>query len=409
MKQKVLYTAVLILLLTLCGCSAQEAPTPETKMVQTGAVTVPTEPAPTETEAKHNIEIYELDTSEYDFTFEKVLLRIDWTDMTFALKCFDGSVVTGTVEKGERDIICTHEGGRMILSQYYHNEKQVLGDMSFSYDAGRAYATDQLMLCPQTGYGLVYRFVYAEDQKQEIIADPEVIPLDSYKHLYKRSYEYRCYVTKEDGDKLCVFNIHHYPLEGKWEFKDASDGKAVTMEENSDGSIVFSQGNRQWNFRRDGEDLRYIGGSSLVATGYDANTQTYCEAEVPEGALFGSYEEDYLYDGLYILPYETLEETYAAIQIDTQNQYLWIHCYDGNQLEGHYTYEGNYIRFQCEVTDPYFGMQIEDVELHPNEHGLHVWNEGVRDVWEILIGPGEISDSFLFFPVQGVIPQGIPE
>lgn len=409
MKQKVLYIAVLILLLTLCGCSAQEAPTPETEIVQTEAMTVPTEPTPPETEAKHNIELYELDTSEYDFTFEKVLLKFDWTDMTFALKCFDGSVVTGTVEKGERDIICTHEGGRMILSQYYHNEKQVLGDMSFSYDAGRAYATDQLMLCPQTGYGLVYRFVYAEDQKQEIIADPEVIPLDSYKHLYKRSYEYRCYVTKEDGDKLCVFNIHHYPLEGKWEFKDASDAEEVIIEEKSDGTIVFSQGGKQWDFHREGEDLYYDGGGSLTATGYDANTQSYSKAEVPAGAMFHIYEENYLYDGLYILPYETLEETYAAIQIDTQNQYLWIHCYDGNQLEGHYTYEGNYIRFQCEVTDPYFGMQIEDVELHPNEHGLHVWNEGVRDVWEILIGPGEISDSFLFFPVQGVKPQGIPE
>ena len=112
---------------------------------------------------------------------------------------------------------------------------------------------------------------------------------------------------------------------------------------------------------------------------------------------------------MYILPYETLEETYAAIQIDTQNQYLWIHCYDGAKLEGPYTYEGNYLRFPVEVIDPYFGTHTENVELFPNEHGLHVWNEGMRDVWQILIGPGEISDSFLFFPVQGVIPQGIPE
>ena len=47
MKQKVLYTAVLILLLTLCGCSAKESSVPETTVVQTEAVTVPTEPART--------------------------------------------------------------------------------------------------------------------------------------------------------------------------------------------------------------------------------------------------------------------------------------------------------------------------------------------------------------------------
>lgn len=404
MKQKWLYTGIMLLLLSLWGCSAKEAPALETIAEQTETVTVPAE-----TEPKHHIEIYELDTSEYDFSFEKVLLKFDWTDMTFVLKCFDGSVVTGTVKQGEHEIICTHEGGRMILSRYMHNEKQVLGDMNFSYDAGRAYATDQLMFCPQTGYGLIYRFLYAEDQKQEIIADPDVIPLDSYKHLYKRSYEYRCHVTKEDGDKLCVFNIHHYPLEGKWEFADASDAEEVTIEENPDGSIVFSHGGKQWNFHREGEDLYYDEGNALIATGYDANTQTYSKAEVPVGAVFHIYEEDYLYDGLYILPYKTLDEIYASIQIDTQNQYLWINCYDGKLLEGHYLYEGNYIRFPVAINDPMFGLQMIDVTLFPGEHGLSVYNKGVRDIWEILIGPGETSDSFHFFPVQGVEYQKLSE
>lgn len=409
MKQKILCTGILILLLTLWGCSAKEAPTPETVAAQTETATVPTQPAPTETDAKHNVEIYELDTSEYNYSFEKVLLRFDWTDMTFALKCFDGSVVTGTVEKGEREIICIHEGGRMILSEYYHNEKQVLGDMSFSYDAGRAYVTDQLMFCPQTDSGLIYRFLRAENQQQEITADPDADQLDSYKNLYKRSYEFRCYVTQKDDERLCVLNIHHYPLEGKWVFADASDTEAVAMEEKPDGGIVFSQGGNQWNFHLEGEDLYYDGGSSLIATGYDVNTQTYCTAEVPEGALFCAYEEDYLYDGLYILPYETLEETYASVQIDTKNQYLWINCYDGNHLEGHYTDKGDYLQFPFEVVDPYFGTQIENVELHPNEHSLHVWNKGQKDVWELLIGPGEISDSFYFFPVQGVEYQDLSE
>lgn len=71
MKRKILYAGILVLLLLLWGCSAKEEPVPETTAVQTEAVTVPTEPAPVETEAEHDIELYELDISEYDFTFEK--------------------------------------------------------------------------------------------------------------------------------------------------------------------------------------------------------------------------------------------------------------------------------------------------------------------------------------------------
>lgn len=346
--------------------------------------------------------LYELDTAKYDFTFDKVLMDLNLTDMTFKLKCFDGSVVEGTLGFEEDRLVCAHAGGRMMFNLQRSGNQWLLEDTRSDFEKGTV-MTAQLMFSPQVDTSMrPYTFRYAEDQQQEITADPDSKPLDSYKHLYKRSYEFRCYVTKDGESKLCSFEIYHHPPEGKWRFEGPSKAENVETEEKSDGTIVFSQGGKQWNFHREGEELHYDGGSPLKASGWDAKTESRFETEVPEGAVFHIYEEDYLYDGLYILPAETLDKAVASIQIDTVNQYLWINCYDGNELEGHYINEGDYLRFPVEVIDPYFGAHIENVELHPNEHSLHVWNKGQKDVWELLIGPGEISDSFYFFPVQGV-------
>ena len=72
-------------------------------------------------------------------------------------------------------------------------------------------------------------------------------------------------------------------------------------------------------------------------------------------------------------------------------------------LEGPYTHEGNFLNFPVEVIGP-LGPEVANVALFPHEHSLSVRNEGVRDQWQLLIGPGGINDTFDFLPVKGVLP-----
>lgn len=347
--------------------------------------------------------VYVLEASGYDFTFDEVLMELDLTDMTFALKCFDGSVVSGTLSFEESHLVCTHPGGRMMLSVMGSGSGIRLEDKKTSLKKGIELA-DQLMFCPQADSSMVYTFVYAEDQEQEIAADPEAIPLDSFKKVYKENYQFRCYVEKEGENRLCVFDIYHYPLEGKWEFYGTSERFTVEAEEKPDGSIVFSGNGKQWNFRREEDHLCYEGGSSLTAGSWNIEEGAFTETQVPEGAAFYAGRSDYLYDGLYILPYETLDTAYSSVQIDTENQYLWLRTYDGILLEGPYTYEGDYLNFPCEVPGP-LGPEIFNFTLFPHEHSLSVRNCGMRDVWAITMAPGDISDNFHLFPVKGAEPQ----
>ena len=401
MKQKVLYAAILILLLTLCGCSAKESSVPETTVVQTEAVTVPTEPAPTQTEAKHNVELFELDTSEYDFTFEKVLLKIDWTDQTFALKCFDGSVVTGTAEKDSSKILLQHDNGRMILQPGIHNGKLTFENTGYNYTDTGDYEHDQLMFCPQLGSYLRYHFIFAEDQEQEIIAEPDMVPLDSYKHVFVKRYYFHD-VIQEQGERIgCGMTIYHFPMQNKWSFVFESRQTDVDHTENPDGTITFSYKGKQWNFHREGDLLYFDGGDALIAdNGVDSKESYYRKMDIPVGAAFYLSNTNYVYDALYVLPGSTLEECYAAIQLDTKNQWIKIQCWDGNVLRGPYTFIDNYNLYcNFEVPD-YVGTRTAYISLTPNDHAL-----GVSNGWMLNIGPGEMGDRFYFFPVKGVTPQ----
>ena len=406
MKKKVLYTGILILLLSLWGCSVKEASAPETVTVQMEAANVPTEPVPTQTDAKHNIEIYELDTSEYDFTFEKVFLKFDWTDMTFVLKCFDGSVITGTVEKGKDNIICTYEDGRLILKQYLHNGEMVWENTNYSYDEERYYAVDQLMFCPQTDSVFSYRFVKAEDQEQEIIADPEVVPLDSYKHVLVERYYFHDVIEEQGEWTGYGMTIYHFPMQNKWSFTFDSRQTDVNHTENPDGTITFSYKGKKWNFHREEDALYFDSGDPLIAdNGIDpkgAYSENYRKMDIPAGAAFDLFNTNYVYDALYILPGSTLEECYAAIQLDTKNQYIKIQCWDGKVLRGPYTFIDNY-NLYCNFEIPdYVGTRTAYISLCPSGHAL-----GVGNGWMLNIGPEEITGNnyFYFFPVQGVQPQ----
>lgn len=514
MKRKFFYTAILILLLSLWGCGAEEVPVPETVTVQTEATTVPTEPVPTEpeevkelvveeryqilieenstyyncalvlypnsnfsrfeqntysvdgeritidiegeqctfrktenslvlesgklfahkgddtvevplgTETRYKEEIklrdgiYVLDTSEYDFTFDDVIMDIDLTEMTFTLRCFDGHVVSGSLGFEEDKLVCTYEGGKMMFrinDTIMGNEGELsLSSTTVSYATGGSVVTDQLMLCPQTDASLQYTFVYAEDREEEIVADPEAVPLDSYKHLYQETFRFYTPAIGKDGQQDqhgYHFFIRHYPLADKWEFqlytKPQVRSIEVAAEEGPDGNVTFSLDGKQWNFHREDNGLCFDGGSPLIVGNWsDVKGQNYYEMELAEGTLLDNTENDYVYDALYILPGKTLEECYAAIQLDTKNQWLKIQCYDGKVLRGPFTYGDeycNYIVFECEIPD-YVGMRETQIDLRPSGHALAVSNQ-----WMLNIGPGEMGDNFYFFPVQGVTPQEIIE
>ena len=401
MKKRMMTVLCFVLAMCLWGCGTKEMSVPETTAVPTEVATVPTEPTPMETEAKHNTELYELDTSEYDFTFEKVLLKIDWTDMTFALKCFDGSVVTGIVERNMNNISCIHENGRLMLTQYLYNGKMVWGNTNYSYDEERYYAVDQLMFCPQTDIEFSYRFVRAEDQEQEIIADPDVVPLDSYKHVFAERYYFHD-VIEEQGERIgCGMTIYHFPMQNKWSFVFESRQTDVDHTENPDGTITFSYKGKQWNFHREGDLLYFDGGDALIAdNGVDSKESYYRKMDVPVGAAFYLSNTNYVYDALNVLPGSTLEECYAAIQLDTKNQWIKIQCWDGNVLRGPYTFIDNYNLYcNFEVPD-YVGTRTAYISLTPNDHAL-----GVSNGWMLNIGPGEMGDRFYFFPVKGVTTQ----
>lgn len=349
--------------------------------------------------------IYVLDTSEYDFSFDEVLMNIDLTEMTFVLRCFDGNVVTGTLDFDGLNLVCSHPGGRMI---FYVNsfDGLSLNSTTHSMTAGGSLVSDQLMFCPQTDSSMSYRFVYAEDREEEIVADPQVVPLDSYKYLYQETFSFQEYVPgKEDPAQYnpCSLFIRHYPLEGTWEFqtyqKPHVKSTEVAAEEHPDGSITFSQDGKEWTFHRGGDALIFDGGSPLiVGNWHDVQGREYLEMEVPAGTDFYNHGNHYLYDALYILPGATLEEASAGIQIDVKNQLVKIHCYDGTVLEGPYTYEGYYLNFACEIPD-YVGMRSTNIMLIPHGHSLGAGNQ-----WMLNIGPGGLGnyDYFDFFPVQGV-------
>ena len=113
-----------------------------------------------------------------------------------------------------------------------------------------------------------------------------------------------------------------------------------------------------------------------------------------------------MYDALYILPGKNLEECYAAIQLDTKNQYIKIQCWDGKVLRGPYTFIDNY-NLYCNFEIPdYAGIRTAYITLTPNDHAL-----GVSNGWMLNIGPGGLNgyDRFYFFPVQGVTPQEFME
>ena len=270
-----------------------------------------------------------------------------------------------------------------------------------------------LMLSPQLKNSMIYKFHYAEDQEQEITADPEAAPLDSYKHLYEDVFRFAAPAYGEDGQvDQCPYHffIRHYPLSGMWEFqlytKPHLRSVLVEAAETPEGDITFSLDGAEWNFHREADGLCFVGGSPMIVGNWnDVTGQNYYEMELPTGTVIPRSDQSYLYDALYILPGKTLEEAYAGIQIDTANQWLRIQCSDGRVLKGPYTYgneyTNSYLIFTCEIPD-YVGTRTTEVMLRPSGHSL-----SISDQWMLKIGPGGMNtyDSYYFTPAVGVLPS----
>lgn len=418
MRKRVTAIFCLICLL-LCACHITDSePASETEQIVVENVATElahTEPTPTEPEGPklilvgdHDFKLYDgiyvLDTSEYGFEVDEVFLDINLADMTFTLKCFDGSVVSGILNIESENLICSYEGGQMLFGFLGMPDDASLNFYPYYGDM----ISVSPMFCPQVDSSLQAEFFYAEDREDEIVADPEAVPLDSYKHLHSEIFYFEGRIPgKEDPADYdaCSLTVRNYPLERKWVFQHYRKSQygyvEVTAVESPDGSISFTQEGKQWNFHREGDSIVFDGGSPLTVGNWNGvKERAYLEMEVPEGATFNPGEKNYVYDALYILPGETLDEAYAGIQLDTKNQLVKIHCYDGEVLSGPYTYGDEYgdyyLMFSCEIPD-YYGMRTANIMLIPNGHSLNVGNQ-----WMLDIGPGDMGSRFYFFPVRGV-------
>lgn len=328
--------------------------------------------------------IYVLDTSEYAFSFDEVLLDVDLTDMRLTLRCFDGNVVSGSLGFEEGYLVCSYPGGRLSFSV---NDNT--GGASLHSVTSGATASDQLMFCPQTDGSPYHKFFYAKDRTDELTVDPDLTPLDSRKQLMQETFIFQTGVESSQGEEVqCSLYIRHYPLTNTWEFQKEWQSTKVNGTENPDGSITLSLDGQSWRFHREDGCLFFDGGSALTANNWPVEGETLVEVQLEPGAAFYNSKNSYIYDATYILPGASAEEPKAAVRLDPETQRVLIQCADGTLLEGPYVYSGTTIT--C-----LFGLEDIRVNLFPSGHALLVTNP-----WNLTIFPDSEGGNTYFFPTQ---------
>lgn len=362
--------------------------------------------------------VYTLDISTYGYSFPEVLLEVDFLNMVFALKCYDGSVVNGDmafiIEEGPSYLLCTCPQGSMMFLMNPSTLPWEDGIDRLEYRSIRRFTTDsgasyqpvgQLQFCPQNDYELDAVFVYREDQNVALTPKPDIIPVDSRKHLVRETFEFSTKVIGETEKEDYWLRITHYPLTGEWEISSLYDYPAmVEGTEAEDGTIALKQGDKTWNFHREGNTLRFDGGSTLEVTGdvrriEDGEWLCEIKMEIPEGAVFHIGDHDYLYDGLSIVPGDSLENYQAAIWLDVENKTFKFLPVIGEAQEGCFTVTSGKVTLPLTVWNAYRREgEAEDVSFIVSEHALQL-----RNPWgSFLVPSGEDSFS-IFVPVPSNI------
>lgn len=327
--------------------------------------------------------IYELDTSQQDYDFGEVLLSLDLTQMTFALKCYDGNVIQGTLEFTEDLLVCRYDGGCIAFTGYSIAEGDFLTQASLETEI-----REPLLIYPDMDNRFYVKFRLAPHRQDVIVPDPAVQPIDQYKELAVEWYNVS-YPEAEGELYSCHLSVQHYPHSGTWSFSVNSTAIPLEAQENPDGTIVLSKDGETWNFHREGSCLVFDGGSPLVAKNIEVSGPQYSREVLP-GTLLTPAGFSYFYDTTYAIP-GTDGSNLATLRFDREHQRLVIGCFDGSTIECPYVYKDHYI---------YALLGNTALHLSFSGHRLTTSNP-----WEVTIAPpsGKTGGLMYFIPVLDTV------
>lgn len=333
--------------------------------------------------------IYVLKTDEGGLPADQVLLDLDLTGRTFALKCYDGSVIRGTLEFQQNYdscfLACRYDGGAIGFSAHQRwtvgadgqdLQTTVLSDATYGLENTIA---DERMYYPEQN-GVYYHFYHDPSRTDEITEDPDVVPLDSFKQVAQEAYGFQMPVP-EDPETSCALYIYHYPLAEKWHFS-AKYGLELEGTEQPDGTITLTDGTQSWNFHRENNCLVFDSGDPLIARNWEVDGPQY-EMALEPGTRLTPNEFQYYYDTHYVALNQNGSWSWT-LKIDWENRRVCLANSGGYAFEGPLSYAPGGTWLRSELGDT--GLQI-----FFRGHGLEVKK---YSVWTPAAEPQE----FYFLP-----------
>lgn len=280
---------------------------------------------------------------------ENVLLKLDLDAMSFALRCYDGSVFEGALSFEESLAVLSGEGLEMGFHVYENSAGRVLS----------VSAMPDVLIYPDVSGPCRPNFVYTEERNEEEIIPSNVVALDSRKRISVEEFLFDETTKNEQGEKVRFsLSIRSYPILGTWEMVNVT----TTATENSDGSIVFTDGERSWNFHREGNDLVYDGGSKFIRDSSPEESVKTFEKELPVGTVFKRQAVWCIYDTPYILA--GTDGNTAAVRFDLDRRRMILKCSDGTIVEGPITMSGFGTRCLFSGTDVSFTLGQSSIETY---------------------------------------------
>lgn len=344
---------------------------------------------------------YVLDDSESPVAFDDVLLDLDLTQMCFALKCFDGNVVQGTLEIREGLVYCLLNDGCIAFDTIGMDPDLSL-HVCYPEDVGQSY----LMYCPQTEFHYAHQFRYCPEHPGMPAPPSGSGFLETRKNMAMGRYSFTCPVEGVDRT-FCYLKLDYCQMTDTWELIRGAEYTRLEATEHPDGTLLLSAGDLQWQFHRENNGLVFDGGSPLEACGELENgIPKYTVPLEPEDYLRPD-SFSYLYDTLYTVP-DGNGGYKAAVRLDTEFQRLLIACSDGSVLEAPYVYTSAGLQFP---------MGTHSSRLTYGGHSLYMSNphkltivEGEDDFWLIPTLDADVSAKNFRFqikvPEREEVPQG---
>lgn len=324
--------------------------------------------------------VYTLDTSEYDYTFEEVLLDVDFLSMTYVLRCYDGEVVSG-----DMSVVAGKDYPYLMLScadgvmAFTPDQSGGIAYLQYRHDyylpdeqrSGWGRPANPIGFLPQNEQSLRGKFVYRQDQNVELPAEEPADTLSAHKRVYENTYIY--YLHQTEGEKLvaCDLRLYHYPLFDQWRMNH-EDMDSI---ENEDGTITLSDGKNSWNFHWEEDDLCFDGGSSLLLPDITMSDGSKKKGEAIEpGSVFLLSGTDYVYDQVtYVFPKGTINNYIAAIRLDLENRTAMLHCGDGQTATGEFSLENDTLYFRTILRTLYYPDEVR-IRIDIRDHAIGITN-----------------------------------